>query len=67
MSGTSIVHSYSPKKELLRRVLGALALVVTLSLAAASGLFAFSHLRAEPAPKLPKLERVVKVNVQPER
>lgn len=67
MTGSRIVHSYSPRKEFLRRLIVGAILVAAISLGAVGGLFAFRGLQAEPGPNVPVPERVVKVNVAPER
>jgi hypothetical protein len=67
VSGTRIVHSYSPRKEFLRRLAVALAVIAGIVVVAFGGLIAVRKLQAQPAPPLPQPQRVVTVDVQPER
>ena len=65
MSGTRIVHSYSPRKELLRRaIIGFLALVTLVALCL-GGLFAFRAVGVTTTHEIPLEERVVRVDVEP--
>jgi hypothetical protein len=66
MSRPPIVHSYSPRKELLRRAVLWLVALTALVAISIGGLFAFRTLSASTAPDAPLEERVVRVDVQPE-